>query len=132
MKRSGCTALSVSGNVKFPTASSGLGNGQFEGGPSIQFAAQLPWGFELRIDGGANLYDDERNNRQAALESLLSLSHQIIGHLEGYAVFGTIAFTSGEDWVGSLKAGLNYRMTENIEFYIGNFFGVTDSAVNYN
>jgi len=39
----GKTALSVSGNVKFPTASDELGNGQYEGGPSMEFAAQIPW-----------------------------------------------------------------------------------------
>lgn len=127
----GKIALSVSGNVKFPTASDDLGNGQFEGGPSLEFAAQLPWGFELRIDGGVNFFEDDRDNRQAAVESLLSLSHQIVGHLEGYALFDTIAFTSGEDWLGSVKAGLNYRLARNIELYLGNSFGVTDNAFDY-
>jgi hypothetical protein len=59
------------------------------------------------------------------------LSRQIIGNLEGYAMFDTFAFTTGADWVGSLKAGLNYRIAKNVELYIGNSFGVTDSAFDY-
>jgi hypothetical protein len=127
----GTTALSVSGNVKFPTASDDLGNGQFEGGPSVEFAAQIPWGFELRINGAANLYDDDRDNRQAAVGGLLSLSHQIVGNLQGYALFDATAFTSGDDWIGSVRAGLNYRIAKDIELYIGNSFGVTDDAFDY-
>jgi len=127
----GKTALSVSGIVKFPTADKDLGNGQFEGGPALEFAAQLPCGFELRIDSVVILFEDALNNRQAAFNNLLSLSHQIIGNLEGYAMFDTFAFTTDAEWVGSLKAGLNYRIAKNIELYVGNTFGVTDNAFDY-
>jgi hypothetical protein len=127
----GTTALSVSGNVKFPTASDDLGNGQFEGGPSVEFAAQIPWGFELRINGAANFYEDDRDNGRAAVGSLLSLSHQIVGNLQGYALFDATAFTSGDDWIGSVRAGLNYRIAKDIELYIGNSFGVTEDAFDY-
>jgi hypothetical protein len=127
----GKTALSVSGIVKFPTADKGLGNGQFEGGPALEFAAQLPCGFELRIDSVVNLFEDDLKNRQASFNNLLSLSHQIIGNLEGYAMFDTFAFTTDAEWVGSLKAGLNYRIAKNIELYVGNTFGVTDNAFDY-
>ena len=97
----------------------------------MEFAAQIPWGFELRINGAANLYDDDRDNRQAAIGSLLSLSHQIVGNLQGYALFDATALTSGDDWIGSVKAGLNYRIAKDIELYIGNSFGVTDDAFDY-
>lgn len=117
--------------MKFPTASDDLGDGQFEGGPSAEFAAEIPWGFELRINGAANLYEDDSDNRQAALGSLLSLSHQIVGNLQGYAMFDATAFTSGDEWVGSVKAGLNYRIRKDIEFYVGNSFGVTENAFDY-
>jgi hypothetical protein len=127
----GKSALSVSGNVKFPTASDDLGNGQFEGGPSVEFAAQLPWGFEMRVDGAANFFEDFREHRQASIETLMSFSHRIVGNLEGYFVFDTVAFTTGDDWLGAVKAGLNYRIAKNIELYLGNTFGVTDNAFDY-
>jgi hypothetical protein len=127
----GKTALSISGNVKFPTASDDLGNGQFEGGPSLEFAAQLPWGFELRIDEFANLFEDNAHARQAYIESLLSLSHQIFGPLEGYFMFNTVAYTTGADWLGEVKLGFNYRLARNIELYTGTYIGVTDRAWDY-
>jgi Putative MetA-pathway of phenol degradation len=127
----GKTALSISGNVKYPTANHELGNGQFEGGPSIEFAAQLPDRFELRIDSAANVFEDNNDSRQASFENLLSLSHPIFGNLEGYCVFDTIVYTSGPDWVGQVKIGLNYRLAKNIELYTGSSFGVTESAFDY-
>lgn len=126
----GRTALSISGIVKFPTASHELGNGQFEGGPALEFAGQLPWGFELRVDSAVNFFEDD-HNRQASFNNLLSVSHQIIGNLEGYAMFNTFAFTTGDDWAGSLQAGFNYRILKNVELYVGNSFGVTDTAFDY-
>lgn len=127
----GNSALSLSGNVKFPTASDDLGNGQFEGGPSVEFAAQIPWGFELRINLAANFFEDAFNQRQASVESLMSFSHQIVGNLEGYFMFDAVAFTTDDDWLGFVKAGLNYRIAKNIELYLGNSFGVTDNAFDY-
>ncbi len=127
----GKSALSVSGNVKFPTASDNLGNGQFEGGPSVEFAAQLPCGIELRLNVAANLFEDDREHRQASIETLMSFSRQIVGNLEGYFTFDAIAFTTGDDWLGAVKAGLNYRIAKNIELYLGNSFGVTDNAFDY-
>jgi len=127
----GKTALSISGIVKYPTANHEIGNGQFEGGPAIEFAAQLPDRFELRIDSAANVFQDNNDSRQASFENLLSLSHPIFGNLEGYCMFDTVAYTSGRDWVGQVKIGLNYRLAKNIELYTGSAFGVTESAFDY-
>src|SRR5262249_20843628 len=114
-----------------PTANHELDNGQFEGGPSLEFAAQLPWGFELRIDSLVIFFEDRGHDRQEAFENLISLSRQIIGNLEGYCMFNTVANTTGADWLGEVKAGLNYRLAKNLEVYAGSFFGVTDNAWDY-
>ena len=53
----GKIALSISGDVKYPTAKHGpgeFGNGQFEGGPGLEFVAQLPWDFELRVNSAVD------------------------------------------------------------------------------
>jgi hypothetical protein len=132
---SGKTALSISGDVKFPTAEHGigeLGNGQFEGGPGLEFAAQLPWEFELRINSAINFFEDASDSRQAAFANLMSLSHGIVPNLEGYCAFSTSVSTiTGEDWIGSVKIGLNYRIAKKVELYVGNSFGVTDDAFDY-
>lgn len=79
----GKTALSISGNATFPTADSGIGGDRYQGGPSLEFAAQLPWGFELRIDSAATIFKDDRNDVQTTFGNLISLSHAIVGNLEG-------------------------------------------------
>jgi hypothetical protein len=131
----GKTALSISGDVRYPTAKHGvgeLGSGQFEGGPAVEFAAQLPWDFELRINNAVNLFEDANDDRQAAFANLISLSRRIIGNLEGYCVFSTsISTISGAEWFGAMKIGLNYRVAKNVELYLGNSFGVTDNALDY-
>jgi hypothetical protein len=131
----GRIALSISGDVKYPTAKHGigeLGNGQFEGGPAVQFAAQLPWDFELRINSAVNFFEDPSDDRQASFGNAISLSHCIADKLEGYCVFGTsISTITDAEWVGSVKVGLNYRVAGNVELYLGNSFGVTDNAFDY-
>ena len=131
----GKTALSISGDVKYPTGRHGigeLGNGQFEGGPGLEFAAQLPWDFELRINSSVDFFEDASDARHAAFGNLISLSHCIIPNLEGYCVFNTsISTITGAEWIGSVKVGLNYRVAKNIELYLGNSFGVTDNAFDY-
>jgi len=131
----GKTALSISGDIKYPAAKHGideLGNGQFEGGPAVEFAAQLPWDFELRINSAVDFFEDGSDARQAAFGNLISLSHCIVSKLEGYCVFDTsISTITGAEWVGLVKVGLNYRVAKNVELYLGNSFGVTDNAFDY-
>jgi hypothetical protein len=131
----GRTALSISGDVKYPTAKHGideLGNGQFEGGPALEFAAQLPWDFELRINSAVNFFEGPGDDRQASFGNLISLSHCIVDKLEGYCVFSTsISTFTDSEWVGTVKVGLNYRVARNVELYLGNSFGVTDNAFDY-
>ena len=131
----GKTALSISGDVKFPTAKQGpgeLGNGQFEGGPALECAAQLPWKFELRINSAVNFFEDASDSRQVSFGNLMSLSHSIVHNLEGYCAFATSVSTiANADWLGTVKVGFDYRVTKTVELYMGNSFGVTDNAMDY-
>lgn len=127
---SGKTALSISGNATFPTANARVGGGRYAAGPSLEFAAKLPGDFELRINSGASISEDARDDIQSTFGNLISLSHPIVGALEEYCAFSTVAFTEG-DWQGEIKVGLNYRLTSNVEIYAGSSFGVTDNAMDY-
>jgi hypothetical protein len=145
------TALSVSGVVKFPTAADNLGSGLYEGGPSIEFAARLPYGFELRVDSAVML--DQTSDWNAAFENLLSVSHRITGNLEGFCVFDTVTYaTSGNlfmiiepgphglfvgeavksTWSAVIEPGLNYRLKENVELFALAGFGVNGAVYDYN
>lgn len=127
----GKTALSISGNATFPTANAHLGGGRYAAGPSLEFAAQLPGDFQLRINSGASISQDVRDNTQSVFGNLISLSHPIVGPLEEYCAFSALAFSSGGDWVGEIRVGLNYRLARNLELYAGSSFGVTDNAMDY-
>jgi hypothetical protein len=127
----GKTALSVSGNATFPTANAYLGGGRYAAGPSLEFAALLPGEFELRINSGASISEDTRDKIQSTFGNLISLSHPIIGCLDEFCAFNTAVFTSGPDWVGEIRVGLNYRLAKDVELYAGSAFGVTDNATDY-
>jgi len=127
----GKTALSVSGNATFPRANARIGSGRYAAGPSVEFAAKLPGEFELRIDSGASISEDARDEIQSTFGNLISLSHAIVGPLEEYCAFNTAVFTGRADWVGEIRVGLNYRLSRNLEIYAGSSFGVTDNAMDY-
>jgi hypothetical protein len=127
----GKTALSISGNATFPTANARIGGGRYAAGPSLEFAAQLPGDFELRINSGASIFEDNRDKIQSTFGNLISLSHPIVGGLEEYCAFNTAVFTSSTDWLGEIRVGLNYRFARNFELYAGSAFGVTDNAMDY-
>lgn len=125
----GKTALAFSGFVKFPTAADGLGNGQFEGGPGLEFGADLPYGFELRINSIVDLF--EFQGRQASFENLLSVIHGIAGPLRGFVQFNTLVFTTSTDWTSQLRTGLMYRLTANIETEAEIGFGLNGGFADY-
>jgi hypothetical protein len=103
----GKTALSISGNATFPTASAHLGGGGYAAGPSLEFAAHLPGEFELRINSGASIFEDNRDKIQSTFGSLISLSHAIVGPLEEYCAFNTAVFTGGQTgWAKSELASI--------------------------
>src|SRR5204863_6021640 len=110
----GKTALSVSGNATFPTANARIGSGRYAAGPSVEFAAKLPGEFELRINSGASISEDVRDEIQSTFGNLISLSHAIVVPLEEYCAFNTAVFTRGGDWVGEIRVGLNYRLSRNL------------------
>jgi hypothetical protein len=136
----GRTALSLSGVVVYPTASDDLAQTDYRGGPSLELAAQLPCAFELRIDSQAILYPTHpftiggsgRTDIQAELVNLISLSHRIVGNLNGYAMFAAYSYTLDIDWRAYVKTGLNWRVAKNIELYAGSSFGVHGPAWDYN
>ena len=128
----GPTALSISGQVKFPTAAAKLDSSGYEGGPSLEFAAKLPYGFKMRIDSYVNLFDAGNRNIKADFENLISLAHQILGGLEGYCMFDTWTYSDGQaGWNASIVTGANYRLCQNVELFAGSAFGVKDSLYDY-
>jgi hypothetical protein len=127
----GTTALSFSGTVKFPTADAQIGNGQFEGGPAVEFAAKLPWGFGVRVYSGVDLYESGTGDREVAFENLLGITHKIVGRLDGFCEFDTWTFTDSAAWRATVLPGVSYRLLANAELFAGASFGLHGSVFDY-
>ncbi|MCX6901966.1 MAG: transporter [Verrucomicrobia bacterium] len=125
----GSTALSVSAHAKFPTAEVPLGNGLFEAGPALEFAAQMLCGFELRVDSFVEL--DKTHGWNAAFENLVSVSHPLVGKLEGFCIFDTWTFTTSVNWQAVVVPGLNWRLKDNVELSTSVAFGLNGNGFQY-
>jgi hypothetical protein len=128
----GKTALSFSGFVKFPTAADGLGNDRYEGGPAIEFAAQLPLELQLIVNEAVDFYGDNQDHAQAYFGQSAGLQRHIVGKLDGFCMFTTSIGTEFDnDWVGSVQPGVAYRLFENVELFARSGFGVSGDAFDY-
>ena len=148
----GKTALSLCGTAIFPTASDHFVDLGYRAGPSLEFAAQLPWQFELRVDSEAIIYEDFTHQTQATIGNSLSLSHPITCNLSIYGMFSAFVYSgdssetviqagggaifirySSAEWRGYARTGFNYRIGKNLELFAGSSFGVHGSfAADYN
>jgi len=133
----GRTALSLGGVVYYPTGTGNISDERYTGGLLVDFTAHLPWDIEMRIhDNALSSVDYPANSttltRDFSFQNELSVLRPIVGNLKGYVLFNTYAFTStGTDWQGTIGAGLNYRVTPNVELYAGADFGVHGTSSDY-
>jgi hypothetical protein len=128
----GKTALAISGSVKFPTADQFMGNGLYEGGPRIEFSAQLPLDFEMRINSRATLFEPANSHLQAGFENLIGLVHPLTRTIEAYCVFDTfVSSESSVDWSARVRTGFNYRPWRDFELFVGSDFGVQPQTGSY-
>src|SRR6266567_4693909 len=67
----GTTALALSGGVVFPTATHDFAHDNYSGGPGLEFAAKLPYEFEMRINCISGFY--EANELEASVQNLISI-----------------------------------------------------------
>jgi hypothetical protein len=130
----GKTAFALLPFVKFPTSTDGLGNNAVEGGVIFPLAVKLPADFDLGMETAASCLRDNRdNNFHADFINSITLDHGIIGKLSGYLeFFSDISTDSHAGWVGTVDAGLEFLVTENIQLDCGCNFGVTCAADNFN
>jgi hypothetical protein len=60
-------------------------------------------------------------------------SRTIIGNVSAYVEFYNAVGTGhNQPWMGPLDTGLNYQVTPNFSVDVDSFFGLTDSAADYN
>ncbi len=130
----GATALAVMPFVKFPTNTGELGNDEVEGGVIIPLAIGLPadWSMGLMTEFDFNRNEEDSGYRTEYVNSV-TLSHAIVGNLNGYLEFFSRQFSdSGMPWEGSVDAGLTYGVNDNTQLDIGVNTAVTRSADDFN
>jgi Putative MetA-pathway of phenol degradation len=121
-------------SLKIPTNTSHTGNHVWEPGFGLPVNYSLPWGFTLfaqtRID---ILNQPGSSNMRVQWQNPIGLSRTIIGNLSGYVEFyNAISTGRYQTWIGTLDTGLIYQVTPNFSVDINSFFGLTDSAPDYN
>jgi hypothetical protein len=130
----GTTAFALLPYVTFPTGTDGLGNSAVAGGVILPLAVKLPDDFDLGLEAAFScLHDDGDNNYHADFINCITLDHSIVGKLSGYLeLFSDISAESHSGWVGTVDAGIEFLVTENVQFDCGCNFGVTRAADDFN
>jgi hypothetical protein len=130
----GPTAFALLPFVTFPTSTDNLGNNAVEGGMIFPLAIKLPHGFDLSLETAASfLKNDHDGGRHEEFINSFSVDHDIVGRLSGYVeFFSDISTESHSGWVGTVDAGLEFLVTENVQLDCGCNFGVTSAADNFN
>ncbi len=127
---SGQTAFALLPYVKFPTSTDHLGNDAVEGGIIFPLAVELPANFELGMEGGAGIFQNENGNgRHAEFIASITIDHAIVGHLSGYLeFFSNISTETHSQWIGTADLGLEYLLTKNVQLDCGCNVGLTPAA----
>jgi hypothetical protein len=126
-------ALAIMPYIKLPTNTNNLGNKYFEGGVIIPTAYPVPFGFSFGSTVSWNyLRNDEDTGYINRLVTSITLGHQIIGELSGYAEIFSDKNLQAPDWVVTADAGLTYGITDKIVLDGGINIGITKEADDFN
>jgi hypothetical protein len=126
----GRTAMALMPFVKFPTASSGLGNGSVEGGLILPLAVALSerWTFAGMAEVDVNR-DATGDGHHAEYGGTVELAGDLVGRLGGYLEFFAMASTEPDaEWVGTVDVGFTFGVTKDFQVDAGVNIGVTRAA----
>jgi hypothetical protein len=130
----GKLAIGLISSIKIPTNTGHTANHVWEPGFGLPLNYSLPWGFTLFGQTRLDVLDQPGSgNMRVQWQNPIGLSRGIIGNLSGYIEFyNTVSSGRGQKWVGTLDTGLIYQVTPNFSVDMNSFFGMTDSAPDYN
>jgi Putative MetA-pathway of phenol degradation len=126
----GDTAFGVMPYVKFPTAGDDLGNDHVEGGLILPLTIRLPGEFSLATMAEFDvLRDDQDAGYGWGLLHSASLSHKIVGELEGFIEYvGFAPSDLGIGYQASVGTGVTYMLSPNLQIDAAVNVGISDSA----
>ncbi len=127
----GKLVIGLLSSLKMPTNTGDTANHVWEPGFGLPVNYSLPWGFTLFAQTRIDILDKPRSSKMhVQWQNPIGLSRTIVGNLSGYLEFYD-AVGSGP-WVGTLDTGLIYQVTPNFSVDVDSFFGLTESAPDYN
>ena len=121
-------------SVKIPTNTDHFANHVWEPGFGLPINYSLPWGFTFFGQTRVDILDEPHSgNMRVQWQNPIGISRTIVGTLSGYLEFYD-AVSTGHDhpWIGTIDTGLIYQVTPNLSVDVNSFFGLTDSAPDYN
>lgn len=123
----GKTAFALLPFVKLPTGKDGIGNRHVEGGLILPLSFSLPAGFDLGTMAEFDVtYDEDRDDYGVDFVHSASLSHKLVGELEGYLEYvGTAPRPGGGGYRAEASSGLVYGLAENWKIDTGGTLGLS-------
>jgi Putative MetA-pathway of phenol degradation len=130
----GKLAVGFVSSLKIPTNTGDTGNHVWEPGFGFPLNYSLPWGFiffgQTRID---ILDQPASSNMRVQWQNAVGLSRTIVGKLSGYVEFYSAVSTGqNQPWISTLDTGLIHQVTPYFSIDLDSFFGLTQSASDYN
>jgi hypothetical protein len=121
-------------SLKIPTNTGDTGNHVWEPGFGLPVNYSLPWGFTLFGQTRIDILDQARGSEmRVQWQNPIGLYRTIAGNLSGYVEFYDAVSTGRhQPWVGTFDTGLIYQVTPNFSVDVDSFFGLTNSASDYN
>jgi hypothetical protein len=126
--------LGLLSSLKIPTNTDHVANHVWEPGVGFPLNYSLPAGFTLFAQTRIDILDEPRSSdMRKQWSNPIGLSRTIIRNLSGYLEFYEAVSTGrNHPWIGTLDTGLIYQVTPNFSVDVNAFFGLTQSAPDYN
>jgi Putative MetA-pathway of phenol degradation len=124
-------ALGIMPIVKWPTASSDLGNDEFEWGVVIPISLELPNDFGagamVKFD---YLTDIERDERYTSMVLTGAIGRSLTDAVGAFVeIVGEKSFIDDSQWQSIFSTGLIYGVNKDLQIDAGVFAGLTDEVV---
>ncbi|MEQ8768890.1 MAG: transporter [Phycisphaerales bacterium] len=122
----GPTAMALLPYVVFPTGDDDVSADEFEYGLVVPFAAELPGGWGLGLQGEIGAVSaGSGGGTDLLLSHTAVLGRDIVGDLAGYVEYiGEVAFDGDAEYRPSVAGGLTYALTEDAQLDIGVVVGL--------
>jgi hypothetical protein len=130
----GKLALGFVSSLKIPTNTGDTGNHVWEPGFGLPLTYSLPLGFTLFGQTRIDILDQSKSsNMRVQWQNPVGLARTIVGNLSAYVEFYSAVSTGqNQPWISTLDTGLIYQVTPDFSIDVDSFFGLTQSAPDYN